>query len=51
MPGLTLLPIEATYLAWIDCSALPVDNPHQFFERAGVGLLPVWISAIGALYG
>lgn len=38
MPGLTLLPIEATYLAWIDCSALPVDNPHQFFERAGVGL-------------
>lgn len=38
MPGLTVLPIEATYLAWIDCSALPVDNPHQFFERAGVGL-------------
>lgn len=38
MPGLRLLPIEATYLAWIDCSALPVANPQLFFEHAGVGL-------------
>lgn len=38
MPGLKLHPIEATYLAWIDASDLPVDNPHQFFEDAGVGL-------------
>ncbi|SPZ65365.1 Cystathionine beta-lyase PatB [Serratia quinivorans] len=38
MPGLLLQPIEATYLAWIDCSQLAVDNPHAFFEQAGVGL-------------
>lgn len=38
MPGLQLQPIEATYLAWIDCSQLAVDNPHAFFEQAGVGL-------------
>lgn len=40
MPGLLLQPIEATYLAWIDCSQLTVDNPHAFFEQAGVGLSP-----------
>ncbi|KFK94388.1 MULTISPECIES: MalY/PatB family protein [unclassified Serratia (in: enterobacteria)] len=40
MPGLRLHPVEATYLAWIDCSGLPVDNPHAFFEQAGVGLSP-----------
>jgi cystathionine beta-lyase len=40
MPGLALQPIEATYLAWIDCSQLPIDNPHAFFEQAGVGLSP-----------
>lgn len=38
MPGLNLLPIEASYLAWIDASQLPVDNPQKFFEKAGVGL-------------
>ncbi|MGL6020281.1 MAG: aspartate aminotransferase, partial [Gibbsiella quercinecans] len=27
-------------LAWCDCSALPVENPHAFFEQAGVGLSP-----------
>lgn len=36
--GLTLLHGEATYLAWIDCRALPVKNPAAFFEKAGVGL-------------
>ncbi|MFL7011355.1 aspartate aminotransferase [Enterovibrio norvegicus] len=40
IPGLKLEHIEATYLAWIDCSGLPVDNPHRFFEEAGVGLSP-----------
>ncbi|MFI8418346.1 MalY/PatB family protein [Serratia sp. NPDC078593] len=40
LPGMRLPPIEATYLAWIDCSDLPVDNPHAFFEQAGVGLSP-----------
>lgn len=40
IPGLRLLPIEASYLAWIDCSKLAVGNPHTFFEQAGVGLSP-----------
>ncbi|QUJ68420.1 PatB family C-S lyase [Photobacterium sp. GJ3] len=40
MPGLTLHPIEATYLAWIDATALPVSNPHKFFEEAGVAFSP-----------
>lgn len=40
IPGLTLMPVEATYLAWIDASALPVANPYVFFEQAGVGLSP-----------
>ncbi len=30
--------VEATYLAWIDCRTLPVDQPARFFEQAGVGL-------------
>jgi len=30
--------VEATYLAWIDCRKLPVDDPAAFFEEAGVGL-------------
>ena len=38
LPGLHMLPLEATYLAWIDCSGLPVDDPCQFFEQAGVGV-------------
>lgn len=38
--GLKLLPIEATYLAWIDVSGLGLDNPHRFFEQAGVGMSP-----------
>ncbi len=40
MPYLKLHPIEATYLAWIDASALPIQNPHTFFERTGVGMSP-----------
>jgi len=31
-------PLEATYLAWIDCRGLAVDDPHAFFEAAGVGM-------------
>ncbi|PLR37411.1 aspartate aminotransferase [Chimaeribacter californicus] len=38
LPGLRLLPVEATYLAWIDASALPVESPYHFFLAAGVGL-------------
>lgn len=39
LPMLRTCPLEATYLAWIDCSALGVDSPHRFFlEEAGVFL-------------
>jgi len=38
MPQLSMTPVEATYLAWIDCRRLGVGNPAKFFEDAGVGL-------------
>ncbi len=37
MPGLRMLPIEGTYLGWIDASVLPVEDPYRFFVEAGVG--------------
>ncbi|MBY4676238.1 MalY/PatB family protein [Marinobacterium arenosum] len=40
IPGLSLQPIEATYLAWIDVSAAKLENPAHFFEQAGVGMSP-----------
>ena len=40
IPGLELGPIEATYLAWIDVSALGLENPPKFFEQAGLGMSP-----------
>ncbi len=40
IPGLRLDPVEATYLAWIDVSALGLDDPPGFFEAAGVGMSP-----------
>ncbi|NLQ16470.1 putative C-S lyase [Marinomonas sp. M1K-6] len=30
--------LEATYLAWIDVSALSLEDPHAFFLAAGVGV-------------
>jgi cystathionine beta-lyase len=38
MDGLVPYSPEATYLLWIDARTLPVDNPHEFFEKNGVGL-------------
>lgn len=42
MPGLKMAPVEATYLAWIDCrdlcAARGIGNAQGFFEAAGVGL-------------
>ncbi|WP_219702538.1 MalY/PatB family protein [Marinomonas lutimaris] len=35
---LKMVHLEATYLAWIDASALSLDNPYQFFVDAGVGV-------------
>ncbi|MBI4755983.1 MAG: aminotransferase class I/II-fold pyridoxal phosphate-dependent enzyme [Betaproteobacteria bacterium] len=41
-PGLSMAPVEATYLAWIDCRELmrerAIATPTAFFEAAGVGL-------------
>ena len=39
-PGVELASHQATYLAWIDMSALGLDDPVAFFEQAGVGLSP-----------
>jgi len=41
LPGVTMNVPQSTYLAWLDCSALGLDNPQQFFlEQAKVGLSP-----------
>ena len=32
-PQIRIHPPAATYLAWLDCSALPVENPAGHFER------------------
>ena len=33
LPGLIIPDIEATYLAWIDCQSLGLDNPAEMFEK------------------
>lgn len=38
LPGCTLIPPEATFLAWIDCRGTGLADPTAFFEQAGVGL-------------
>jgi cystathionine beta-lyase len=38
MPLLSIAPLEATYLAWIDVRSAHLPNPARFFEDAGVGL-------------
>jgi cystathionine beta-lyase len=38
MPGMTLTPLEATYLGWIDVGDTGLEDPAGFFEQAGVGL-------------
>jgi cystathionine beta-lyase len=45
LPGVTMSPCEATYLAWLDVSALQLEAPGRFFEQHGIGL------ADGAQYG
>lgn len=37
MKGVSMRPVEATYLAWIDVSELKLDNPYQYFEQHGLG--------------
>jgi cystathionine beta-lyase len=38
MPGLSMAPVEGTYLAWIDVRQAGLADPVRFFEEAGVGL-------------
>ncbi|MGI9276263.1 MAG: MalY/PatB family protein [Endozoicomonas sp.] len=38
--GLSMQPLESTYLAWINVSELGLENPQKFFEDAGVGFSP-----------
>jgi cystathionine beta-lyase len=39
LPGVTVeAPIEATYLAWLNVSALQLPDPIAYFEAHGVGL-------------
>lgn len=40
LPGLSMTTVEATCLGWIDARELGVDDPHAFFEAAGLGLSP-----------
>ena len=32
-----MTPVEATYLAWLDCRLLDTDNPQRLFEQ-GLGV-------------
>jgi len=36
-PGLSCVPAEATYLAWIDCRGTGCDDPQAACEAAGLG--------------
>jgi len=40
IPGLRLYDIEASYLGWISCESLAIENPHQLFLNYGVALQP-----------
>ncbi len=40
IPGLSMEPLEATYLAWIHCQIPGIKRPWEFFEQHGVGLSP-----------
>ena len=37
--GLSMAPVEATYLAWIDVRKPNLSNPAAFFKKAGIGLM------------
>lgn len=37
-PRLSMTPVEATYLAWIDARGMGIEKPQRHFEAAGVGL-------------
>ena len=33
LPGIRMTKPEGTYLAWLDCRELKLDNPHEFFLK------------------
>jgi len=37
LPGISMTPVAATYLAWLDVRALELTDPKVFFENAGLG--------------
>ena len=37
LPGVTMAPVEATYLAWLDVGGLGLDDPIAHFESHGLG--------------
>ncbi|MES2797425.1 MAG: PatB family C-S lyase [Bacteroidota bacterium] len=39
IPGLKMLPHQATYLAWIDCRASPIKNMQELLLKNGVRLI------------
>jgi cystathionine beta-lyase len=39
LPGITVSPLEGTYLAWQDCRSAGIENPYEFFlQQARVAL-------------
>lgn len=38
IPAISMAPVEATFLAWIDVRNAGLKNPIKFFEDAGLGL-------------
>ena len=38
VPEVRMTPVESTFLAWLDVTALGLDDPHGFFVKAGLGL-------------
>jgi len=40
IPGISMSPLESTYLAWLDIAELGLNDPPGFFEQKGLGLSP-----------
>lgn len=38
LPEMSMTPMEATYLAWLNVEKLNLDTPDAYFEKYGVGL-------------
>ena len=48
LPGLSVLPLEATYLVWADCRSLPISTTE--LSAALLEQEKLWINA-GSMYG